>query len=107
MANEVETLDVHFGRKHTSKKQCGLCDKTFGSSIDLDNHLSNCEIYMCSNSGCKQMCEQLNDMKEHINTEHKQKSPAHYSFHYWNIHAKNNCENEIYKNQVRINPADW
>ena len=107
MANEIETLDVHFGRKHSDKKQCGLCDKTFGSSKDLDNHLSKCEIYMCSNSGCKKMFEQVNDMKEHINTEHKQKSPAHYSFHYWYIHAKNNCENEIYKNLLRINPADW
>jgi hypothetical protein len=47
---------------------------------------------MCGNSGCKQMFEQISDMKEHINTEHKQKSPAQYSFHYWNIHAKNNCE---------------
>ena len=35
MANEVETLNVHFGTKHTNKKQCGLCDKTFGSSKDL------------------------------------------------------------------------
>jgi hypothetical protein len=34
MANEVETLNVHFGRKHTNKKQCGLCDKTFRSTKD-------------------------------------------------------------------------
>ena len=97
MANEGET----------SRKQCGLCDKKFGSSKDLDNQLSQCEIFVCTNtSGCKQMFEQLCEMKEHINTEHKQKSPAHYSFCYWNIHAKNNCENKIYKNILRINPAD-
>ena len=95
MANEVETLNVHFGRKQTNKKQCGLCDKPFQSSKDLDKHISHCEVFMCSNSGCKDMFEKLGDMKEHINTEHRQKSPAHYSFCYWNMHAKNKCENGL------------
>ena len=54
MANEVETLHVHFGRKHSNKKQCGLCDKTFETSKQLDDHLSNCDIYMCDNSGCRE-----------------------------------------------------
>ena len=27
MAKEEQTLHVHFGRKHSVKKQCGLCDK--------------------------------------------------------------------------------
>ena len=62
---------------------------------------------MCSKSGYKEMFDKLSDMKEHINTEHRQKSPEHYSFCYLNFHAKNNCENEIYKNLERINPKDW
>ena len=36
MANEVETLDVHFGRKHSSTNQCGLGDKMFDSSTALN-----------------------------------------------------------------------
>ena len=36
MANEIETLDVHFGRKHANKFQCGLCDKIFETSTNLN-----------------------------------------------------------------------
>ena len=44
LANEVETLNVHFGIKHTNK--CGLCDKIFESSALLITHLTKCEIFM-------------------------------------------------------------
>ena len=50
MANEVITLHVHFGIKHSIKKQCGLCDEEFVSAEELDDHHSHCEIYVCSNS---------------------------------------------------------
>ena len=30
MANEISTLQVHFGTNHSVKKQCGLCDRDFG-----------------------------------------------------------------------------
>ena len=60
MANEVETLDVHFGRKHSSKNQCGLCDKMFDTSTVLNEHLTKCEIFMCSNSGCRESFPNLN-----------------------------------------------
>ena len=62
---------------------------------------------MCSNSGCKKMFEQVNYMKEHINTEHKQKSPANYSFHYWNIHAKNNFNFGPLSLEFWTQPRPW
>ena len=107
MANEVETLDVHFGKKHLDKKQCGLCDKFFDTSKLLDDHLTKCEIFMCSNSGCRESYEKLTDMKEHINNEHRKNSPAHYSFCYWIIHAKDISDNEINKKLHSIYPKDW
>ena len=107
MANESETMSVHFGKTHEKKKQCGLCDKSFDNSTMLENHLTKCEIFMCSNSGCRESFENLTDMKKHINNEHRKKSPAHFSFSYWNIHAKDICANEIEKKLHRINPEDW
>ena len=50
MANEVETLNIHFGRKNAEKLQCGLCDKTFESPGHLANHQMKCEIFMCANT---------------------------------------------------------
>ena len=44
MAKEEQTLHVHFGRKHSVKKQCGLCDRDFNDSEQLDAHLTQCEI---------------------------------------------------------------
>ena len=107
MANEVETLHVHFGRKHSDIKQCGLCDNNFDTSKMLDDHQSQCEVLMCSNSGCRNTFGNLTDMKEHINTEHRKNSPAHYQFSYWIIHTKDRSEKEIYKKHRTIYPKDW
>ena len=63
MANEIETMSVHFGKKHSKKNQCGLCDKCFETSTILNDHLTQCEVYMCSNSGCRDTFETLNEMK--------------------------------------------
>ena len=107
MANEIETLDVHFGKKHTNNFQCGLCDKTFETSIILNEHLTQCEIFMCSNSGCRETFETLIEMKAHINSEHRKNSPAHYSFSYWIVDSKDRSEKEINKKHHTIYPKDW
>ena len=105
MANEVQTLHVHFGINHFIKKQCGLCDKYFDNYKHLEDHLSACDMFVCSKSGCKDSFEKLADMKEHI--EHKQNSPAHYQFSYWILNAKDKTENEIFKKYITIYPQDW
>ena len=107
MANEVQTLQVHFGINHSVQKQCGLCDKDFDNSKLLDDHLSECEIFMCSNSGCNEYFETMAEMKEHINNKHRSNSPAHYSFCYWILNSKDKSEKEIYKKLKTIYPKDW
>ena len=107
MANEVQTLHVHFGISHTIKKQCGLCDKYFENAKLLEDHLSQCEIFLCSNSGCKDSFDDFDAMKEHISAEHKTNSPAHYQFSYWILNAKDRSEKELSKNYITIYPKDW
>ena len=60
-----------------------------------------------NNAMCKQDNENLTDMKEHIDTEHRQNSPAQYQFSYWIIHTKDKSEKEIYKKNHTIYPKDW
>ena len=107
MAKEEQTLHVHFGRKHSVKKQCGLCDRDFNDSEQLDAHLTQCEIFVCCNSGCKKTFEKLPEMKNHIEEEHKKDSPAHYSFPYYIFNAKDKSEKEISKQYLTIYPKDW
>ena len=107
MANEEQTLHVHFGREHAKKKQCGLCDKDFNDSKQLDDHLSKCEIFVCGNSGCRDSFEELSDIREHIKEEHRKNSPAHYQFSYWVMHAKDRSDNEVFKQYKTIYPKDW
>ena len=56
---------------------------------------SNCDIYMCDNSGCRETFGNLTNMKDHIQNKHRKNSPAHYSFSYWIIHSKDRSEKEI------------
>ena len=107
MANEVQTLHVHFGVEHSIKKLCGLCDKEFSNSQLLDDHLSECQIFVCSNSGCSKLFETLTPLKEHIKEEHKKGSPAHYQFSYWKYSAQDKSEKEINKKYHTIYPKDW
>ena len=107
MALEEETMSVHFGRKHSNKNQCGLCDKIFATSTILNDHLITCEVFMCSNSGCRDTFVTLTEMKEHIQNEHRKNSPAHYSFSYWIVDSKDRTEKEINKKHHTIYPKDW
>ena len=107
MANKVQTLQVHFGAKHSTNKQCGLCDKEFESTLMLDEHQSHCEIIMCSNSGCKETFGHLLAIKEHISSEHRKNSPEHYSFSYWIVNSKDKTEKEISEQFLTIYPKDW
>ena len=107
MANQVETLHVHFGIHHSDKKQCGLCDKDFNTSKQLEDHQTKCQIFMCSNSNCRDTFETLEEMKKHINDEHRKTSPAHYQFSYWILNTKDKSEKEVSKKYHTIYPKDW
>jgi hypothetical protein len=40
MATEPQTLHVHFGKLHSGKKNCGLCDKDFDNTDIMIIYLS-------------------------------------------------------------------
>ena len=62
---------------------------------------------MCSNSGCRETFQNLNDMKEHIRTKHRKNAPEHYSFSYWIVNSQDKSEKEINKQYLTIYPKDW
>ena len=107
MANEPHTLQVHFGLKHSVKQHCGLCDEDFDNSEQLKEHLTKCEIYVCSNSHCRDTFKNVPAMKEHIQEEHRKNSPAHYSFSYCICHSKDKSEKEVTKQYISLYPKDW
>ena len=100
-------LHVHFGLRHSTTKQCGLCDKEFTNAQLLNDHLTECEIFVCNNSGCREMFMNLSEMREHIKEEHAKDAPAHYQFHYWIYNSKDRSESEISKSYQTIYPKDW
>ena len=100
-------LDTHNRVKPTLLVKVELGFDNFDNSKLLDDHLSECEIFMCSNSGCNEYFETMAEMKEHINNKHRSNSPAHYSFCYWILNSKDKSEKEIYKKLKTIYPKDW
>ena len=107
LANEAETLNVHFGKDH-GNNQCGLCDKNFKTSKLLDEHLSKCEILMCANDGCRICFQDLEKMKDHITEKHdRKKRPSYYTYSYWRIHAQDKYEKEVSKKHITIEPDEW
>ena len=107
MASDPHTLQVHFGINHAPNKHCGLCDDEFNNSDQVEEHLNQCEIYVCSNSHCRDVFEDISAMKCHIQEEHRKNSPSHYSFSYYICHSKNKTEKEVTKQYITIYPKDW
>ena len=63
-----------------------------------------CEIFVCSNIHCKDTFENLTDLKEHINEEHRKNSPSDYKFSYWIMNTKDKSEKEVFK---KYNTIYW
>ena len=104
LSQEIETMNVHYSREH-GNNQCGLCDKNFKTRKDLDEHLSKCEIFLCSK--CKTYFQDLEKMKEHIIEKYGKYEPSSYSWHYIRIHAQDKCENEVFRDLVTIAQDEW
>ena len=107
MANDPHTFHVHFGMYHANKKACGLCDKTFKNIEELKEHLRKCEIFVCDNSGCREIFHSASTVRDHIKENHRKGSPEHYSFSYYICHSKDQSEKEVKKSNIRIYPEDW
>ena len=70
---------------------------------------SECEIYICDNSGCregKEVFENVSLVKEHIWEKHRKGLPTHYTFSYYICNSKYKSEKEVIRKPVRIEPND-
>ena len=62
------TMEVHLGKSHSDKFECGLCEFVAKDLETLDMHLFTCEIYQCEE--CEKRFKNIKDIKEHLTNEH-------------------------------------
>ena len=43
-----KNMEVHLGKHHSEKYECGLCDFGAGSLENLETHLNTCEVFQCN-----------------------------------------------------------
>ena len=63
------TMEVHTGKCHSEKLECGLCDYKAKSMECLETHISTCEIYECDN--CYLRVTKISDIKAHMDEIHE------------------------------------
>ena len=63
------TMEVHVGKQHAEKLECGLCEYKVENMESLKIHLSTCETYEC-NSCYFRVCT-LSEIKKHIRNKHE------------------------------------
>ena len=63
------TMEVHPGKNHSAKLECGLCDLKAKDLESLVTHISTCEIYECNN--CYFRVTQIYEIKTHMNEKHE------------------------------------
>ena len=68
------TMEVHMGKLHLDKLECGICEMEAKDMEALETHLHTCEIYQCQ---CGKKCKLLQDVKKHIKEEHKEATILH------------------------------
>ena len=96
--NEL-TMEVHLGKQHSDKFECGLCGFVTNNLEHLDIHLFTCEIYICLK--CREgdnesepteiRLKSLPDMKKHLlDGEHFIVNDNYYKV----IHAKQDRGNK-------------
>ena len=79
------TMEVHVGKHHSEKIECGLCNYEAKDVEALDLHLTTCQIYICEDCYCR--TKHLHNIKEHLNEKHSSDSD-----YFQIIHAKINLK---------------
>ena len=64
-------MEVHLGKVHGDKFECGLCDYNAKDLENLEMHLSTCETYKCNI--CDMVFTNLSDIKKHFSQKHESK----------------------------------
>ena len=62
------TMEVHVGKHHGEKIDCGLCNFEAKDLEALNMHLSTCEIYVCDD--CCYRSIHIHEIKEHLEKSH-------------------------------------
>ena len=60
-------MDVHIGKKHSDKFECGICEFEVTTLENLKTHLTTCERYKCEH--CDKRYATLTDVKTHLETD--------------------------------------
>jgi hypothetical protein len=97
-------MDVHFGKVHPEKLECGLSEFQVDDVDKLNSHIFTCEIYKCER--CDKNVADLTELKAHTLANHLE-------YKYMSIvHAKQsrNNEEEIddkYYDTIYLFPELW
>ena len=62
------TMEVHVGKLHNEKIECGMCNYEAKDIEGLNLHISTCEIYVCDD--CCFRTVHIHDIKKHLKNEH-------------------------------------
>ena len=62
-------MEVHLGKVHGDKFDCGLCDYNAKDLENLEMHLSTCETYKCII--CDLDFTNLSEIKKHFSQKHE------------------------------------
>jgi hypothetical protein len=68
MGSSHTTMEVHMGREHCEKIECGMCDSVFNDLETLETNLSTCEIYKCDE--CNFITTKLPEIKILLDDKH-------------------------------------
>ena len=75
--NDMMSLDVHVGRKHSGNFECGICGFEAKSEENLNIHLHTCETFtcdFCNSSDPDITVRNLSDLMSHLKSKH----PKHF-----------------------------
>ena len=84
--HSMDTMDVHFGKVHSEKLECGLCEFQADDLGKLNSHIFTCEIYKCER--CDKIFSNLAELKAHALAKHLENKYMSI------IHAKQSRNNE-------------
>ena len=62
------TMEVHVGKYHSEKEECGMCNFVAKDLEALSLHISTCQVYVCDD--CYYRTVHIHEIKEHLKNVH-------------------------------------
>ena len=85
------SMEVHIGKQHSEKFECGLCDLEESNFKNLELHLTTWEMYRCQRCEIRYKPNQIRDLKKHIVDIHQQGAIEHLKL------DRNDCNEVVRK----------